>query len=52
MLKITVRYCKVDGSHVVVKSLFRGVIERPTLSQLVPVQQNLALVTIDFFKAK
>jgi hypothetical protein len=51
MLKITVRYCKVDSSHDVVGSLFHGVIERPSLSQLVPMQQNLASVRVNsFFK--
>jgi hypothetical protein len=51
LLKITVRYCKVDGSHEVVRRLFRGIIERPILSEIVPVQQDLALVSINsFFK--
>ncbi len=51
VLKITIRYCKVDGSHEVVRSLFPGVVVRRSLSQLVPVQQNLALVPINsFFK--
>jgi hypothetical protein len=49
VLKITVRYCKVDGSHNIVKGLFQGRIEAVPLSQLVPVTQDLSAVSVNSF---
>ena len=49
VLRITVRYCKVDGSHDVVQGLFQGRIETRPLSQVVPRTQDLSAVTVNSF---
>jgi hypothetical protein len=48
-LKVTVRYCKVTGTHPIVRRLFSGTIESVPLSQLVPRTQDLGAVTINSF---
>jgi len=51
VLKINVRYCKVEGSHDAVRGLFQGRIEAVPLSQLIPRTQDLSVVTVNsFFK--
>ncbi len=48
-LRVTVRYCKVDGSHIVVQSLFRGSIEPVSLAEVVPLWQDLSIVNVHSF---
>lgn len=48
-LRVTVRYCKVDGSHIVVQSLFRGSIEPVSLAEVVPLRQDLSIVNVHSF---
>ena len=50
-LKITVRYCKVEGSHDAVRGLFQDRIEPVPLSDLIPRTQDLSIVAVNsFFK--
>lgn len=48
-LRVTVRYCKVDGRNDAIRRLFSGVIERRSLSEMVPATQNLSVVTVNSF---
>jgi hypothetical protein len=49
VLRVTVRYCKVEGSHGIVQNLFHGRIEPVSLAQIVPVKQDLSLVNVKAF---
>jgi len=52
VLKITVSYCKVEGSHDAVRGLFQGRIEELPLSELIPRTQDLSIVDVIFFLTK